>query len=80
MAGADLTADCTNFAFQFPLAQPRENCRSDDHSYCRKSATNGTNRPRHFCGEATGGLVKARREMPGEKFIEFVRPRFQYKS
>ena len=40
------------------------------------AATDGTNRLRYFCGEDTGGLVKARREMPEEQFVEFMRSRF----
>jgi len=41
-----------------------------------RAATGGTNRLRCFCGEDTGGLVKARREMSGEQFVEFMRSRF----
>jgi NAD(P)-dependent dehydrogenase (short-subunit alcohol dehydrogenase family) len=40
------------------------------------AATDGTDRLRYFCGEDTGDIVKARREMPEEKFIEFIRSRF----
>jgi NAD(P)-dependent dehydrogenase (short-subunit alcohol dehydrogenase family) len=40
------------------------------------AATDGTNRLRYFCGEDTGCLVKARREMPEEQFVEFMRSRF----
>ena len=40
------------------------------------AATDGTNRLRYFCGEDTGGLVKARREMDEEQFVEFMRLRF----
>jgi len=40
------------------------------------AATDETNRLRYFCGEDTGGLVKARREMSDEKFNEFMRSRF----
>lgn len=40
------------------------------------AATDNTRRLRYFCGEDTGGLVEARREMPEEKFIEFMRSRF----
>jgi hypothetical protein len=41
------------------------------------AATDGTNRLRYFCGEDTGGLVRARREMVEEQFIEFMRVRFR---
>jgi hypothetical protein len=44
------------------------------------AATDGTNRLRYFCGEDTGGLIKAKREMSDEKFIEFMRSRFQHQS
>jgi NAD(P)-dependent dehydrogenase (short-subunit alcohol dehydrogenase family) len=40
------------------------------------AATDGTNRRRYFCGEDTGGLVRARRELDDEAFIEFMRSRF----
>ena len=40
------------------------------------ATTDGTDRLRYFCGEDTGDLVKARQEMPEEKFIEFMRSRF----
>jgi len=40
------------------------------------AATDGTNRLRYFCGEDTGGLVRARREMSEEQFFEFMRSRF----
>lgn len=40
------------------------------------AATDGTDRLRYFCGEDTGGLVRARREMPEEQFMEFMRSRF----
>lgn len=40
------------------------------------AATDGTNRLRYFCGEDTGGIVKARREMSEEKFIAFMHSRF----
>ena len=39
-------------------------------------ATDGTNQLRYFCGEDTGGLAKAKREMSDEKFMEFMRSRF----
>lgn len=41
-----------------------------------RAATDGTNRLRYFCGEDTGGLVKAKREMSDEKFCEFMRSGF----
>ena len=40
------------------------------------AATDDTNRLRYCCGEDTGDIVKARREMSEEKFIEFMRSRF----
>ncbi|HZI32674.1 MAG TPA: SDR family oxidoreductase [Candidatus Binatia bacterium] len=40
------------------------------------AATDGTSRLRYFCGEDTGDIVKARREMSEEKFTEFMRSRF----
>jgi len=40
------------------------------------AATDGTSRLRYFCGEDTGGLVEARREMSDEQFTEFMRSRF----
>ena len=40
------------------------------------AATDGTNRLRYFCGEDTGDLVKARRELPEEKFLDLMRSRF----
>lgn len=40
------------------------------------AATDETNRLRYFCGEDTGDLVKAKREMSDEKFNEFMRSRF----
>jgi len=40
------------------------------------AASDGTNRLRYFCGEDTGDIVKARREMSEETFSEFMRSRF----
>lgn len=40
------------------------------------AATDGTNRLRYFCGEDTGDLTKAKREMPNEKFMDFMRSQF----
>lgn len=40
------------------------------------ATTDGTSQLRYFCGEDSGGLVKAKREMSDEKFNEFMRSRF----
>lgn len=40
------------------------------------AATDGANRLRYFCGEDTGDLVKAKHDMPDEKFVDFMRSRF----
>ena len=40
------------------------------------AATDGTNRLRYFCGEDTGDLMKSKREMPDERFLQFMRSRF----
>ena len=44
------------------------------------AATDGTNRLRYFCGEDTGGLVKARRDLPEEKYLELVRACFSVRN
>jgi len=40
------------------------------------AATDGTNRLRYFCGEDTGDLVKIRRDLPEEKFLDLMPSRF----
>ncbi len=40
------------------------------------AATDGTSQLRYFTGEDSGDFVKARREMSGQAFIDFMRTRF----
>jgi hypothetical protein len=40
------------------------------------AATDGTNYLRYFCGEDTGDLVKARRELPEDIFLNLMRSCF----
>ncbi len=39
------------------------------------AATDGTKRLRYFTGEDVGGIVKAKREMPDEEYMELMRSR-----
>lgn len=45
-----------------------------------QAATDGTNRLRYFCGEDSGDLARSKREMPDERFLEFMRSRFSAKK
>jgi NAD(P)-dependent dehydrogenase (short-subunit alcohol dehydrogenase family) len=44
------------------------------------AATDGTEQFRYFVGEDTGDLVRAKREMKDQDFIDFMRARFQLKA
>jgi NAD(P)-dependent dehydrogenase (short-subunit alcohol dehydrogenase family) len=41
------------------------------------AATDGTNRLRYFTGEDAGGFVQAKRSMPDQDYVNFMRSRFQ---
>ena len=42
------------------------------------AGSGGANKLRFFCGDDTGSLIKARRELFDEKFIEFTRARLHH--
>jgi NAD(P)-dependent dehydrogenase (short-subunit alcohol dehydrogenase family) len=45
-----------------------------------QAATDGTSQLRYFTGEDVGGFVQAKRELPDQGYIEFMRSRFMPKS
>jgi len=45
-----------------------------------EAATDRTARLRYLVGYDTGGFIKARQELSGQDYIEFLRSRFQPKS
>jgi NAD(P)-dependent dehydrogenase (short-subunit alcohol dehydrogenase family) len=66
---------CTNAAYAKRMATAGEVAQ-----VLYEAATDSTGRLRYFCGEDTGDLLKSKRDMPDEKFIEFMRSRFQLRD
>jgi NAD(P)-dependent dehydrogenase (short-subunit alcohol dehydrogenase family) len=84
-AGAQMPQDYQDFMMRMrqsytEMVAARTQSAEDIAEVIWEAATDGTDRLRYFVGDDSRGFIKARRELPDQEYVDFMRSRFPSKG